>query len=158
MLPILILGIISWLKNSQKNDDGTTVVIINKLSLKETLLALLGVTIFGVAFYFILLAFNSRFILLFTFISATLVLGTYFIARRSYYGFVANFFKSILRIALWISVLLENGGDFSIAILLFLPVILLINDVYGLINWIRLHKKQNQNSDFEKLSNISDVD
>ena len=78
--PIMIIGIISWLRHQDKEDDT---VIISSLSKKEITIAFLSQLILFWIYYFLLKAFNTDLLVISTISVVTSVLASYFEARRS---------------------------------------------------------------------------
>lgn len=78
--PIMIIGIISWIKHQDKEDDT---VIISSLSKKEITIVLLSQLVLFWMYYFILKAFNTDLLVISTISVVTSVLASYFEARRS---------------------------------------------------------------------------
>lgn len=137
--PIMIIGIISWLRHQDKEDD---VVIVNSLPKKELIIAFGSQLILFWVYYFLLKAFNTDLLVLSSISIVTSVLASYFEARRSelsLYCYVANDFVII---ALWIIPVI-NGQTALISVLVG-PLLLLINDIYGSYNWRKLKRKQKE--------------
>lgn len=135
--PIMIIGIISWLRHQDKEDD---VVIVNSLPRKELIIAFGSQFILFWAYYFLLKYFHTDLLVLSSISMVTSVLASYFEARRSelsLYCYVANDFVII---TLWIIPVI-NGQTALISVLVG-PLLLLINDIYGSYNWRKLKKKQ----------------
>ena len=129
-LPIMVTGIISWLKHQDKEKDT---VIINSLSKKEITIALLSQLVLFWAYYFLLKAFNTNNVLVSTFSIVASLIATYLTARRSEHGFIGFIINDIILIFLWgIPVL---TGNLAIIPVVLCPVLLLINDIYGAYNW-----------------------
>ena len=76
----MIIGIISWLRHQDKEDD---VVIINTLSKKEIILVIGSQLFLFWAYYFLLKMFNTDLLILSSCSIVTSVLASYFEARRS---------------------------------------------------------------------------
>lgn len=78
--PIMIIGIISWLRHQDKDDE---VVIINTLSKKEIYIVFgLQLILFWI-YYFLLKAFNTDLLIISSISVVTSVLASYLEARRS---------------------------------------------------------------------------
>ena len=68
------------------------------------------------------------------------LIATYLTARRSEYGFVGFIINDLILITLWgIPVI---TGDLTLIPVLLCPLLLLLNDVYGVYNWKKLKEKQ----------------
>ena len=130
MAPLFISGIISWLHNINKE---TNTVIKNELGKKEWFLLSIIAIILFVGLYFLLKCFNTEQLLVSTLSMVTSLFATYLVARRSKYGFIFYILNDIILFILW--GLPVIGGQITLIPMLFEPLILFINDVYGWINW-----------------------
>lgn len=137
--PIMIIGIISWLRHQDKEEDT---VIISSLSKKEIVITLLSQLVFFWIYYFILKAFNTDLLVLSTISVVTSVLASYFEARRSELSLFCYIANDLVIITLW-TIPITNGQIDLISVLVG-PILLLINDIYGSYNWKRLKKKQEE--------------
>lgn len=137
--PIMIIGIISWLRHQDKEEDT---VIISSLSKKEITMVLLSQFILYWIYYFILKAFNTDLLVISTISIVTSVLATYFEARRSELSLICYVANDLVIIALWLIPILK--GQTELISVLVGPILLLINDIYGTYNWNRLKKKQKE--------------
>lgn len=135
--PIMIIGIISWLRHQDKEED---VVIISSLSKKEITIALASQLILFWIYYFILKAFNTDLLVISSLSVVTSVLASYFEARRSELSLFCYIANDLIIITLWLIPII--GGDTTLISVLVGPVLLLINDIYGSYNWRRLKKEQ----------------
>ena len=140
-LPLMIVGLINWLKNQ----DNTNTVIIKEIIKKELILVLLSQVIMFAGYYYLLKLFNTNNLLVSTFSVIASIIATYLTARRSEYGFIGFIINDIILIALW-SIPVFSGSANIIPVLL-CPVLLLINDIYGVYNWKNIKAKQ---SSFER--------
>lgn len=134
-IPVMIMGVISWLKN---RDDET--IIINTISKKEIVLVLLSQVIMFFGYYYILKLFNTNMLIVSTLSIIMSLLALYFGARRSELSFYFYILNDIVGIALWL-VPIVNGDTANFSVILG-PLLLFINDNYGVINWKRIKKKQ----------------
>ena len=73
--PIMVIGIISWLRHQDKEEDT---VIISSLSKKEITIVLLSQLILFWIYYFILKVFNTDLLVISTISVVTSVLASYF--------------------------------------------------------------------------------
>ena len=137
--PIMIIGIISWLRHQDKEDD---VVIINTLSKKETILVIGSQLFLFWAYYFLLKMFNTDLLILSSCSIVTSVLASYFEARRSELSLFCYIANDLILITLWIIPII-NGNTTLISVLVG-PILLLINDIYGSYNWKKLKNKQKE--------------
>ena len=131
--PIMIIGIISWLKHQDKDED---VVIISSLSKKEIVFAFSSQLILFWVYYFLLKAFNTDLLMISSLSIVTSVLATYFEARRSELSLFCYVANDLILITLWMIPIIN--GDTSLISVLIGPMLLLVNDIYGSYNWKRL--------------------
>lgn len=137
--PIMIIGIISWLRHLDKEDD---VVIINTLSKKETILVIGSQLFLFWAYYFLLKMFNTDLLILSSCSIVTSVLASYFEARRSELSLFCYIANDLILITLWIIPIIK--GNTTLISVLVGPILLLINDIYGSYNWRKLKNKQKE--------------
>ncbi len=135
-LPLMIVGLINWLKHQ----DNTNTVVIKEISKKELILVLLSQVIMFFGYYFLLKTFNTSNLLVSTFSIVASIIATYLTARRSEYGFVGFIVNDIILITLWSIPVIS--GNLNIIPVLLCPVLLLINDIYGVYNWKRIKNIQ----------------
>lgn len=131
--PMMIIGIVSWLKHQDKDED---VVIISSLSKKEIVFAFSSQLILFWVYYFLLKAFNTDLLMISSLSIVTSVLATYFEARRSELSLFCYVANDLILITLWIIPII-NGVTSLISVLIG-PMLLLVNDIYGSYNWKRL--------------------
>ena len=135
-LPLMIVGLVNWLRHQ----DNTNTVIIKEITKKELIIVLVSQLIMSVGYYYLLKSFNTSNLLVSTFSVVASIIATYLTARRSEYGFAGFIINDLFLIVLW-SIPVFNGNMNIIPVLL-CPVLLLINDIYGVYNWRRIKKKQ----------------
>ena len=116
-------------------------VEVNKLTNKEYLLILLPTLIVTIAFYFILSAFNTANIVPSTISVTTSFIAVYLTFRRSPYFALAYAANDIVLIILWV---LASMSDISYLSAIICFVMFLMNDLYGFINWLRMHRQQSK--------------
>lgn len=131
--PMMIIGIVSWLKHQDKDED---VVIISSLSKKEIVFAFSSQLILFWVYYFLLKAFNTDLLMISSLSIVTSVLATYFEARRSELSLFCYVANDLILITLWMIPII-NGVTSLISVLIG-PMLLLVNDIYGSYNWKRL--------------------
>ena len=137
MLPMYIIGIISWIRHQNKDTDT---VEVNKIEIKEWIIVLIASIICFIGIYFLLKAFKTKEL----FISSISVIDSLFAiylgVRRSKYSFHFYVFNDLILILLWgIPVI---SGEIILIPMVFNPIINLINDIYGIHNWKKLEKAQ----------------
>ena len=137
--PLWTAGIIGWLRN---HDDKTNSVKMNTIHAKEWCLATIGTIAVSVAFYFILRALHTSQLLLSTISIVVNVFSEYLIMRRSKFGFVGYIACDMLLILLWGVPMLY--GEVGIVPMFINGLANLAIDIYGLINWVRLQREQNE--------------
>ena len=137
-LPLMIVGLVNWLKHQ----DNTNTVVIKEISKKELIIVLLSQTIMFIGYYYLLKAFNTNNLLVSTFSIVASIIATYLTARRSEYGFVGFIINDIILITLWSIPVI--GGNINLIPVLLCPVLLLINDIYGVYNWKKIKNKQKE--------------
>ena len=137
--PIMIIGIISWLRHQDKEEDT---VIISSLSKKEITIALLSQLVLFWIYYFILKAFNTDLLVISTMSVVTSVLASCFEARRSELSLFCYIANDLVIITLWLIPIIS--GQIELISVLVGPILLLINDIYGSYNWRRLKKQQKE--------------
>jgi nicotinamide mononucleotide transporter PnuC len=139
-IPVVIYGIINWARNQRKDNSKGNVVTIGWTGATEVICVVLSQIIMGVGYYFMLKAFNTENLLLSTISICTSVLAGYLVARRSQLGLFGYAVNDIVVITLW-ALITANGSPNS-AVMLVMPCMYLINDIYGTIEWRRLKKGQ----------------
>lgn len=137
--PIMIIGIISWLRHQDKEEDT---VIISSLSKKEITIVLLSQLVLFWGYYFLLKAFNTDLLVTSSISVVTSVLASYFEARRSELSLFCYIANDLVIIILWLIPIVS--GQTELISVLVGPIMLLINDVYGSYNWRRLKKQQKE--------------
>lgn len=135
-LPLMIIGLINWLKNQ----DDTNTVIIKEITKKELIIVLLSQAIMFSGYYYLLKYFNTSNLFVSTLSIVASLIATYLTARRSEYGFIGFIINDLILITLW-GLPVINGSLNLIPVLL-CPLLLLINDIYGVYNWKKLKELQ----------------
>ena len=135
--PISIIAIVSWIRHQY---EDTSIIRINKLNLKQYLLGFAITITTATASFFVLRALNTHSLVVSTISIATSTLAGYFSIRRSPLYALVYFLNDIVLIVLWGFETNENIATLPILISF---VAYVVNDTYGFINWFRLRKKQN---------------
>jgi len=141
ILPLCIYAVFSWLRNRRRDDKKGEVAIIKKINWKEVFIVVTAQVIMGIGYFFLLQFFGTSFLWLSTILMAVVVFSQYFMARRCMIGYVGFVITDFLQIAIWI--LVAVTFDVSSAVMVIVPAMLLITDVYGIIEWRKLYKTQN---------------
>ena len=142
--PIMIIGIVSWLRHQDKEDD---VVAINSLSKKEIIISFASQPILFWLYYFILKMFNTDLLVISSLSVVTSVLASYFEARRSELSLFCYIANDFVIITLWLIPILS--GETDLIPVLVGPLLLLVNDIYGSYNWGRMKKRQREKQALE---------
>ena len=135
MLPLFIGGIISWIKNVNKETDT-----VNKNELKRVEWIVLTIisSITFVGLYYLLKYFHTSQLFISTLSMVTSLFATYLVARRSKYGFLFYMGNDIIMLILWgLPVVL---GNLTLIPMMVNPIINFINDTYGWRSW---NKREN---------------
>ena len=133
MLPMYILGIISWLKHQNKKTNS---VEIGKVSKKEWILVCLVSIACFIGIYFLLKLFNTNELFISSLSVIDSLFAIYLQIRRSKYSFYFYVVNDLVLIVLWgIPCLI---GNVMLIPMLLNPIINLVNDIYGIINWHKL--------------------
>lgn len=135
-LPLMIIGLINWLKHQ----DNSNTVIIKDVTKKELIIVLLSQVILFGGYYYLLQTFNTNNVFVSSLSIVASLIATYLTARRSEYGFIGFIINDIILITLWSLPVIQ--GNFSIIPVLLCPVLLLINDIYGAYNWKKIKVRQ----------------
>lgn len=135
-LPLMIVGLINWLKNQ----DDTNTVIIKEITKKELIIVLLSQVIMFNGYYYLLKYFNTSNLFVSTLSIVASLIATYLTARRSEYGFIGFIINDLILITLWGLPVIK--GSLNLIPVLLCPLLLLINDIYGVYNWKKLKEEQ----------------
>ena len=142
-IPINTWTVISWLRNRRKKclktEKQQASVQIVGVRPKELALLVFSQVLMGVGYYFLLRAFDTNFLIISTLTLAANVMGDYLCARRNILGPFMYVVYDVLTIVLWTLVLLS--GSTGAIVILAMQVISFVNDTYGVVNWVRLIRK-----------------
>jgi len=136
-LPMSILGIILWKRhiNKKKTKDD---VIVRLISNKERILWSIIIIIATFAYGYYLNTINAAMPYINSFTVVLSIIGMALTVKRAVEEWVVWIVVDAVTIVMWISVYLKTGNDISILVMW---LAFLTNAVYGLVNWIRLHKE-----------------
>ena len=141
MFPMYVYGIIHWLKNRDKKDN--IVIVKSNLSIKEWLISILCFIPIAVGAYFLLKMLNTS-MLLISFLSfCSMLPAVYLLIRRCKWNQVAFLLNDLIVILLWL--LLAIQKDMSFLPMFIYHLFQIAYDIYGLVEWIKLEKKQKIN-------------
>ena len=135
--PMAIIALVSWLKNPYNGNRAE--VEVNSLSGWEIVLALVLSAIVTTVFYFILKYMNTANLIPSTISVTTSFLAVYLTFRRSPLYAIAYGLNDIVLIVLWSMAAAQDISYLSVIICF---VMFLANDIYGYINWTKIHKRQ----------------
>lgn len=137
MLPMYVWSIVEWIKHKNNKTES---VEVNSIKWQEWLIVSLCAIAIFIGFYFLLKALNTSELVISTLSVVDNVFAVYLLARRSKYGFVSYIVNDLILIVLWgIPVF---GGNLLVLPMLINPIVNLVNDSYGVINWTKLQIKQ----------------
>jgi nicotinamide mononucleotide transporter PnuC len=140
--PLIVYGLWTWIKHKRHDEKQGSVVVVAKTNVKEIFIIALSQIIMGVGYYFLLRAFNTDFLIVSTLSIMTSVFGTILIARRNEYALFIFILNDIVLVVLW--GVLVIGGNLGYMPVLLMPVMLFINDAYGVYNWRKLKRAQDK--------------
>lgn len=135
MLPLFISGIISWIKNLNKE---TNIVNPNELTKKEWIILTIISIILFIGLYYLLKYFNTSQLFVSTLSLVTSLFATYLVARRSKYGFLFYIGNDIILFILWGTPIIQ--GNIALIPMLVNQIINFINDSYA---WKCWNKREN---------------
>jgi len=140
MLPMYIIGIVSWIRHQNKD---TNTVEVNKIKIKEWIIVFFASIVSFIGIYFLLKAFNTNQLFISSLSVIDSLFAVYLGVRRSKYSFYFYVVNDIILILLWgIPVV---TGNILLIPMVFNPLINLVNDLYGIYNWRKLEEKQKKN-------------
>lgn len=140
MIPLYIYGIIHWLAHRDKKDN--VVIVKNKISKIELSIFIavwLGVSV-GV--FFLLRALNTAQLWLSTMAFCTTLPSVYLLMRRNKWNQILFLVNDVVLCILWQTLVYK--GDLTFIPILCYQIFQIIYDAYGMFEWIRLEKKQKQ--------------
>lgn len=135
--PVSAVSVITWLKNPYSSSEVKT----SKVTAKTMTVLLIATVVVTVLFYFILKVFGTASLIISTVSVATSFLASMLTTLRSPFYAAAYALNDIVLIVLWI---IASAGDISCITMVVCFVVFLINDLYGLINWLKMQKKQEE--------------
>lgn len=140
MLPMYVYGIIHWLKNRDKKDN--VVIVRSNLSIKEWAISGVCFIILSVGVFFLLKLLNTSQLLISSLSFLSMLPAVYLLMRRCKWNQVAFLINDFIVIVLWI--LLVINGNLSFITMCIYHIFQITYDIYGLIEWIKLEKKQKE--------------
>lgn len=140
MLPMYIYGAIHWLRHRDKKDE--VVIVRSNLSKLEWILSSFGFVFVSVCVFFLLKVLNTSQLIVSTLSFLSMLPAVYLLMRRCKWNQVAFLINDFIVPILWIFLVVEGNLEF-IPMCIY-HVFQIIYDVYSLIEWIKLEKKQKQ--------------
>ena len=130
IFPLCIGSLFTWLKNE---NEVTHKVIQNTVKAKEWLFISIANVVLFIGFYFLLNHLDTDQLLISTCSLTAYLTAAYLIFRRSKYSFCFYLVNDLMGITLW-GILVLEGNNVLLPIL-FEPLLLLVNDIYGWVEW-----------------------
>ena len=140
MLPLYIYGIIHWLKNRNKKDN--VVIVRSNLSKKEWMFISIAFVFLSFGVYFLLKLLNTAQLIISTLSFISMLPAVYLLSRRCKWNQVAFLINDFIVPILWLAMIMS--GEFILIPLCVYHIFQITYDIYGLINWTKLEKKQKQ--------------
>lgn len=137
MLPMYVIGIITWINHK---NEKTNSVEINSIKKKEWIIVSFIFALIFAGIYYLLKAFNTSELVVSTISVLASLFAVYLQIRRSKYSFSFYIINDIILIFLWGIPVVR--GSYILFPMLLNPTINLINDTYGFYNWKKTEKIQ----------------
>ena len=138
MLPMYVIGIITWINHK---NEKTNSVEINSIKKKEWVIVSIVYALVFVGIYYLLKAFNTNELVVSTISVLASLFAVYLQVRRSKYSFSFYMVNDIILMFLWGIPVIR--GSYILFPMLLNPIINFINDMYGFYNWKKTEKIQN---------------
>lgn len=138
MFPMYIYGVIHWLSNRDKKDN--VVIVRSNLSLKEWCLSGCSFMVVAIGVYFVLKYLNTAQLIISCLSFLSMLPAVYLLIRRCKWNQVAFLINDFIVPILWIFLVIN--GDWSFLPMCVYHIFQITYDIYGLIEWIKLEKKQ----------------
>lgn len=136
-MPMAVFALVSWLRHPYMGKKSE--VTVNRLGKKELIFMVVLSLAVTVAFYFVLQRFNTANIVPSTLSVTTSFIAAYLTFRRSPYFSLAYAVNDVVLLVLWTLASFENIEYISVVVCF---TAFLINDVYALISWKKMEKRQ----------------
>lgn len=144
MIPLYIYGAIHWLANKDKIDN--TVIVKTKFSVKEISIFLFVWAGVSVGIFFLLRVLNTAQLWLSTLAFCTMLPSVYLLIRRSKWNQILFLINDVILCVLWQTLLYKGALEF-VPILCY-QIFQIIYDAYGVLEWIKLEKRQQNDLKF----------
>ncbi|MBO7218401.1 MAG: nicotinamide mononucleotide transporter [Clostridia bacterium] len=146
MLPMYIYGIVHWLRNKDNTND--VVIVKSNLSKIEWIVMSIGFILVSTIVYLLLKVLHTEELIISTLSFVTMLPAVYLLIRRCKWNQVAFLVNDFIVPLLWIMLVIK--GDISFISMCITYIFQLTYDIYGLIEWIKLEKKQKADGITEK--------
>lgn len=133
--PMAVFSLISWVRHPYSKSE----VRVSVLHARDFVLLAILDTAVTIAFYFILRALGNANLIVSTISVTTSFAAVYLTARRSPFYALAYALNDVVLIILWTMATIANPAYVST---LACFIVFLANDIYGFINWRRMHRRQ----------------
>ena len=140
MLPMYIYGVIHWLANTDKKDN--VVIVKSNLSKKEWLISSLCFVCISIGVFFLLKVLNTSQLIISTLSFVSMLPAVYLLMRRCKWNQVAFLINDFIVPILWLFLVIQ--GELSFLPMCIYHIFQITYDIYGLIQWIKLEKKQKE--------------
>lgn len=138
--PVSAVSVFAWLKNPYSSSE----VKVSKVTVKTMTVLLIATAAVTAIFYFILKWCGTASLIVSTISVATSFLASILTVLRSPLYALAYALNDIVLIVLWV---LASLYDASCVPMVVCFVVFLINDLYGLKNWLKMQKLQERSAD-----------
>lgn len=135
--PLVMYGLICWIKHRDKEHNHT---VVGHTSWREISIIVGSQVIMFVGYYFLLRAFDTRLLVLSSLSMCAAIIGNYLIARRCQFGPGVFIPLDIILLIMWATMVAD--GYVSAIVKLVMPVMFLVSDIYGVFEWRRLLRRQ----------------
>lgn len=133
--PVSAISVVTWLRNPYSSSE----VKVSKVTAKTMTVLLIATAVVTVLFYFILKWCGTTSLIASTISVTTSFLASMLSVLRSPLYAAVYALNDIVLIVLWVIASLE---DISCLTMVMCFIVFLINDLYGLRNWLKMQKKQ----------------
>ena len=145
IFPITIYAIFHWKSNSRKDPEKGVVISIKTPKLKEILPLIILLIAIGFGLYYLLVFLQSEQIIASTITAVLAIASAYFLARRSSLGMVIDTLHELALLTLW--ALVASTNQTKAIVVIIVPIMCIVNNIYGMINWLQLRRKQAKSLD-----------
>lgn len=133
--PVSAVSVVTWLKNPYSSSE----VKISRINARKTLILFSASILVTVLFYFILKFCGTASLLISTVSVTTSFLASMLTVLRSPFYAAAYALNDVVLIVLWV---IASFDDISCVPMVVCFIVFLINDLYGLKNWLKMQKEQ----------------